>query len=1594
MGRESGGRHRLTHSVSANYVGRVGALAVALGVGGAIVALPAVAGADPGADSAAGADTSVAAPSPRTSRGQSSGRTAERRAVPADTTRDRGNRNAVAPPAETRTAARPEVPISRVEVRDPDPIDDPPSAAGKVAPAAPVAATVEIAAIAAPPAPVIAAADATGTLSADGASTSLSGSSSDPGIPLVAPFAWAALAASRREQVGAAAAIPDMVTQIAVAIRFFIGDGTADNPHAGILYGNGYSYTTHEGACVSGACDGGNAGLIGNGGNGFQGGNGGSAGWFGNGGNGGAGVAGINSGAGGDGGAGGLLMGNGGNGGKGVSALSAFGNGGAGGNGGSAGLFSLQGDGGHGGSGGAGGTLSGSGGNGGDGGNGGLLIGNGGDAGVGGAGSTRGVSGAVGRGGLLYGDDGIIGVPGAAVSWPSCGFLPCAVVHPVWTGEYAAWTVEKTALEAAIWTAVNVSSWFTDLGISASTLTTLSSLFIDGLGEYYFTGTAIDQLVPFLQMLNSSGELYDVVKSAVASSVFGNSTAAGYVADALGGFLNASGVANALMYLFVHFQDNGSYISAPDPGFPWAEPPAWPDLPGVIGPATFITVFVLPRGFSEAGREDILEGFVLPQLNGNASWDLIAGKASNYYTKVNPYFPLQVANLLTNASLQAALSNASFTSNISSAVTTVSADIGTAIGNAVTTALQADPATAVLAAVGGLIAKNFAADLLSNQAVTNQLISTGVNAAVSLVNASNGSQSNAELLAYSVYNSLRQQFAMSVAPAPSYAPLGVASTVQAAVSSLVSPSGANPSPVVSALGSALTNAVNGLAASPQARAVVSSAVSALVSSALGGGAAGDAAGGVLGSAVAGLLANPAVSGALASVLGAAVPSFFSQPGVASAVATAAGQIAAGMAAGTDSSAAVQALLANPAVTAAVRTVVRNAAASLLAPSAGTPSAVVAALGIAISEVVSGVTADPVLRAFAGQQVSAAVTSLLGGGAAAQETGAILGNAVAGLITDPVVSGPLAAVAGGLVPGFLGQPGVVTGIADAAGQLAATVVAGGNLSAALSAALTSLQANTSVQSAVGATVANSLATLLTDTALVSALGATVTTVITELAANPAVRDSIGEQVAGLVAAALDGDVAAVPAVVPGDTPAAPRVGAAVGRAVVSLLAAPAFSGRLAAVAGFLLPDFLDNPAVGTAAAAAVGQLASAVFSGTEPAVALEDALQQLQSDIVIRTALASTLTGALRLTDTALLGNRDVQHVFGTTTTALILRLAGDPVVRLALGRQLGVYGDAVVTVLDDPATRTTAAAVLGSLVRDFLGQPRLSTLLTDTAGQVAGAVVNGTEVIAALQAALQYLQSQRVFQGALGATVPTSLQTLLRDTQVQNTLGRSAGLAVIGLLRDSGVDNAFIHGIAQQMTGAAVTSLLADRAVWSLAGRAAIEVLRGTAISDITDIAVDYVIGYPALQIALGTAVGQAVGSLFGDNLIGAVIAQVTGGAATLVIGLAAGIAQLLGAPAATETLYLMQTVAPAAAAAEALTAIAARTGSADKLVLTGMSMKSAVDLQIIATVRPHGRHDARTPMLVSFQFPLDRLMPATAPVWVSGAGAAERVML
>ncbi len=283
----------------------LGGLAVALSVGGAIAAAPAVASADT-ADSDGSRASASAGPTRSSSASVRSAPrgTAARPGMPG---RTQPRRPAVAGPGAGVRSARPAVPVRREQPTDSSP------------PAVPVVG---------PAAVPVPRASASVTTRPESGSTARAVAA--PAARVVSPSA----SATAGWQPGS-------------ILRLFAGNGTADNPNGGILIGNGYSWTADT---CTGTCDGGRGGLVGSGGDGFGGGNGGSVGWFGNGGTGGAGLPG---GIGGAGGSGGLFLGNGGNGGAGGSVISgAAAVGGIGGSGGHAGLLSLWGDGGRGGNGG------------------------------------------------------------------------------------------------------------------------------------------------------------------------------------------------------------------------------------------------------------------------------------------------------------------------------------------------------------------------------------------------------------------------------------------------------------------------------------------------------------------------------------------------------------------------------------------------------------------------------------------------------------------------------------------------------------------------------------------------------------------------------------------------------------------------------------------------------------------------------------------------------------------------------------------------------------------------------------------------------------------------------------------------------------------------------------------------------------------------------------------------------------------------------------------------------------------------------------------------------------------------------------------
>ena len=362
------------------FVGRVGALAVALGVGTAFATMP-LAAADPDG-SAVSSNTTGPGSAPKAEPQKTPKREPQRPDRGRDTSGQEGSsptpgvprrgtgdtsipnestdpRGGALDPVDRPSAPTPsrrgslQVPTQPTDTTsDPisprgltpsvtgDPAVDEPADSTASDPVAPsqIAETVDSAPVmtAPPPAAVVA---SPGTMRANRNLLSWLGSGGG-GLPAAEPLLWSALAVSRREFSGGvplaapaastttgepanltapqASVTASATWQPGSILRIFFGNGTETNPNAGFIFGDGYSWTAQT--CPSGtACDGGNGGLIGNGGAGFNGGNGGSAGWFGTGGAGGAGILGVNSGNGGNGGNGGLFLGKGGNGGAGAS---------------------------------------------------------------------------------------------------------------------------------------------------------------------------------------------------------------------------------------------------------------------------------------------------------------------------------------------------------------------------------------------------------------------------------------------------------------------------------------------------------------------------------------------------------------------------------------------------------------------------------------------------------------------------------------------------------------------------------------------------------------------------------------------------------------------------------------------------------------------------------------------------------------------------------------------------------------------------------------------------------------------------------------------------------------------------------------------------------------------------------------------------------------------------------------------------------------------------------------------------------------------------------------------------------------------------
>ena len=476
--------------------------------------------------------------------------------------------------------------------------------------------------------------------------------------------------------------------------------------------------------------------------------------------------------------------------------------------------------------------------------------------------------------------------------------------------------------------------------------------------------------------------------------------------------------------------------------------------------------------------------------------------------------------------------------------------------------------------------------------------------------------------------------------------------------------------------------------------------------------------------------------------------------------------------------------------------------------------------------------------------------------------AALGDALSGLLSD---------AAGAALVGFLSEPGI--------GDVLATT--------AVNAILTALGADPlpggeEMPATVGLAVTGAITALLSDPGLTGELNALAADLIGALAGDPALRALVSAQISALVVSFVD------------DTGTAADLGPALSDAVLTLLADPAVVDGLGAVAGSVLTGFLGQPDAVAALAGVAGDIVTAVAAGSSLPDSLQAAVAALQSDPALLAALGDTVSAVLDTVDTALLGDAAVQEAIGTAAGALLAGLADNPAFRALIDAQLGAaLGPSFTGVIDE------VLAVAGPLVTDLIGYPGISSALTGAADQIATAVLAGADLQSALQDAIAALQSDPAVQGALGALIPQLLDLLGEAEQIRETIGDAAQAVVSDLLAQAGLDPGASTALGQ-VADAAISSLLANPAVGNLIGDIAVDLLDGGATEQVLDTVIDSVLRDPALQGAVGAAIGQGIGSLFGDNVIGAVIGGVAGAAATLLIGLFAGFTLIFGRPSLT----------------------------------------------------------------------------------------------
>lgn len=653
-----------------------------------------------------------------------------------------------------------------------------------------------------------------------------------------------------------------------------------------------------------------------------------------------------------------------------------------------------------------------------------------------------------------------------------------------------------------------------------------------------------------------------------------------------------------------------------------------------------------------------------------------------------------------------------------------------------------------------------------------------------------------------------------------------------------------------ALGIFVTQLTTGVLGNPVGQQLVSQGVADAVSGFLGDGPLGQAVGNRVGAAAATLVASPAVSGALATLVNSVFGAVLGAPGVATALADAAGGLTSavldGEAIGAAVNTALAALRANPDVVAAVGPAVTTAVGQFLGDT-GLRSAVDAA----IASLITGLINDPAVQQALTDEVTDEITTLLGadlGPELGPVVGPQVGATVVALLTNPTVSGALVELVDTVLGDFISAPGVISALAGAAGQLATAAVQE-TLPTVAPAVGAALRANPDVDAAIQGSVVTAVQQFLGNTEVWSLVDDSITGLVATVIADPPVQQALNTGVTNAVSNLLHGgELGQV-------------VGAQVAATVLQLVNDPTVGTALLAVFDTVFTDLFGAPGVIDAFAGAAGDLALAAL--TLPSADFTDAVKGIVAGLRVNPAVDAGVQTSVTDAVAQFLNDTAVWTVVDGAVASLLGEVLADTAVQQALstrltneistalgGGDLGqVVGGQVATVvlglLTDPVVTNALVDVVDSVLTDFFGADGVVDAIAGAAGDVALAVLVFESPAAAVRDALSALRANTAIQAGVLGTVADALGVI--DTEVLSNAAfqQTLGTAITGLINELAADQVVQTFVTGQF-GAAVGGLLADTAV---VGEVASAV--GTAVTQL--------LGSPGVSTAVTNAAAQFI---------------------------------------------------------------------------------------------------------------------------------------